>query len=230
MSQVAPLLRMGVVIFLLSSGPSFCLQSFEGLFRCADGSMFSAFGDSTSAILTVFGKNWILPNLQTETGTRYGNDDLSFSIKGDTAEVQRKGEIEFRNCILASFDPDQSRRAGIITGTAIYAEWIDLRPTAVLIVQLHEWIRQDASPILIAEQRYPVKHQPRHPKRPIPLEFKLEYKTDSVRIASTYQISARVEDRGRVLFVTDIPTPVITGYPNQAHLQLRRVQLERPVQ
>jgi uncharacterized lipoprotein YbaY len=191
--------------------------------------MFSASGDPGSATLTVFGKNWKLPNLQTPMGMRYGNDEISFSINGDTAEVQRKRATEFRDCILTSSDPEQSRRAGVIKGTAVYAEWVDLRPTSVLIVQLHERVRQDASPVVIAEQRYPVKHQPRHPKRPTPLKFKLEYKTDSVRSSYTYQISARIEDRGHVLFVTDNPTPVITGYPNQADLQLRRVQLERSV-
>jgi uncharacterized lipoprotein YbaY len=242
MFKVAPFLCLGLMISLLSSAPSFCLQTFDGIFRCADGSMFSASGDSTSATLTVFGKTWRLPNLQIASDTRYGNDEISFSFNGDTAEVQRKGASEFRDCLLARSDPgdkdvptlslasiEQSQRTGVIKGTAIYAEWVDLRPTSALIVQLHEWVRQDASPILIAEQRFPVKHQPRHPKRPIPLEFKLEYKTDSVRPSATYQVSARIEDRGRVLFVTDIPTPVITGYPNQADLQLRRVQRERSV-
>jgi putative lipoprotein len=222
------------------------MQKFEGLFRCADGSMFFASGDSNLAKVTAFSKTWELPNLQAASGMRYGNDEITFWINGDTAQVQRKNVIEFGDCTLTHSNAeaadkdalnvsrsgvDQSGRNGVITGTVIYAERVDLRPTSVLIVQLHEWLSPDASPTLIAEQEYPVKHQPRHPKRPIPLEFKLEYKTDSVRPSSRYQLSARIQDQGRVLFVTDTPTPVITGYPNQVDLQLRRVQFEvTPVQ
>jgi putative lipoprotein len=107
-------------------------------------------------------------------------------------------------------------------GTASYRERIALRPTAVLVVRLQEVSQQDASPKLISQQRYPVRHQPRHPKKQVPILFEVRYNPDLIQPSSRYQVSAHIEDGGRLLFVADTPSPVITGYPNHADLLLKR--------
>lgn len=238
MPRVTLLLRRGLmVISLLLSAPSFCFQSFSGIFRCADGSMFFAAGEPSSAKLTAFDKSSDLAIMSAESGLRYGNEDLTLTIKENTAEVQLKNKVVFRECKLTHHDPPQgskttaaptpiepTSRTGIITGTANYEERISLRPTTVLVVQLRERMPLDRSANLIAEQIYPVKHSPRRPKRAVPIPFKLEYNSDAIRFSSLYQVSARIEDRGRLLLATDTPIPVITGYPNRADLVLKRVQ------
>jgi uncharacterized lipoprotein YbaY len=48
-------------------------------------------------------------------------------------------------------------------------------------------------------------------------------RADIMRPTSRYQVSAHIEDGGRVLFVTETTSLVITGYPSHADLLLTRL-------
>lgn len=196
--------------------------------------MFFASGDARSATLRALGKSWILPEVDAARGARYSNQDITLWIKGDTALVERNEKTVFRNCVLTTSafgeqaahglttlsEPSHHWRA--VTGTVSYREPIALHPTAVLIVSLQEVQQEDTPPKLIREQRYPVQHQRRHPKKPVPILFEVRYDGNLIQPSFRYQVSAHIEDRGRLVLVTDTPSAVITGYPNHADLLLSR--------
>jgi hypothetical protein len=81
--------------------------------------------------------------------------DVTFSEKNQKRMIKRpRGAMsDTSDTLLTRADP--ILRAGVITGAAICEEWIAFRPTTVLVEQLEELPRQDASPKLIAEQSYP---------------------------------------------------------------------------
>jgi putative lipoprotein len=218
-------------LFVCTFLPVAGAQNFDGLFRCAEGSLFFASGDAKSVTLHAFSKSWTLAAVG---GGYYKSDDVTFWIKGNVANIQRGIEIEFQDCVLtppsprhdvapeALKSPIEQPSPHIVKGAVIYRERISLRPTAVLVVRLEEVLEQDGHPTKIEEQHYPVRHQPRRPKKQVPIPFELRYDPNRIQPSLGYQLSAHIEDGGRILLVTGTPSPVITGYPNHANLLLER--------
>lgn len=97
-----------------------------------------------------------------------------------------------------------------------YRERIAVPPTAQLLVQIRDVSRADAPAPLIGEQRIEMSHQ-------VPVSFEVHYDPDVIDPRRRYQVSARIVDGQQLLFITDTAYPVITGWPNQVDLLLRRV-------
>ena len=112
-----------------------------------------------------------------------------------------------------------------VTGSVTYRERIALPPTTVITVRLVDVSRADAPAELIAEQ---VIHTA---GRQVPFEFALEYDAARIQPAHTYAVQVRIENDGRLLFISDTMNPVITrDAPGHVDIVVRRAVAGRPTQ
>lgn len=105
-----------------------------------------------------------------------------------------------------------------VTGSATYRERIALPPTAVVIVRLVDVSLADAPSVLVTEQVI------RAEGRQVPFEFALGYDPSHILPSHTYAVQVRIEDRGKLLFISDKMNPVITrDAPARVDIVLRRI-------
>ena len=105
-----------------------------------------------------------------------------------------------------------------VTGSVTYRERIALPPTAVVTVWLVDVSLADAPSVLIAEQ---VIHTE---GRQVPFEFALAYDASRIQPSHTYAVQVRIEDGGKLLFISDTMNPVITrDAPTRVDIVVRRV-------
>ncbi|WP_082601866.1 YbaY family lipoprotein [Phenylobacterium sp. Root700] len=99
-----------------------------------------------------------------------------------------------------------------VTGSVIYRERIMLAPPGVVTVTLADTSPMDAPAKVIATQ---VISDVRAP----PINFKLAYDPAKIIPNHTYSVSARIEVDGKLRFITDTHTPVITrGAPTHVEM------------
>jgi putative lipoprotein len=104
-----------------------------------------------------------------------------------------------------------------VTGSVTYRERIALRPTAVVTVRLEDVSLADAPSVLIAEQVI------RTEGRQVPFEFALAYDASRILPSHTYAVQVRIEDGGKLLFISDTMNPVITrDAPSRLDIVVRR--------
>jgi putative lipoprotein len=104
----------------------------------------------------------------------------------------------------------------IISGSVSYREHSALPAGSEAIIQLHETTQANAPAKLIAEQRIAVSG-------PAPVAYQLDYDAVNINPRNTYQVSARIMNGKKTLFVTDTPIPVITrGSPGHVDLVLSK--------
>ena len=133
----------------------------------------------------------------------------------------------FAGCSAASVVPETGvgTAGSRVTGSVTYRERIALPPSAVITVRLVDVSRADAPAELLAEQ---VIHTA---GRQVPFEFVLEYDAARIQPTHTYAVQARVEDGGRLLFISDTMNPVITrDAPAHVDIVVRRAAAGRPTQ
>jgi len=105
-----------------------------------------------------------------------------------------------------------------VTGSVTYRERIALPPTAVVTVRLVDVSLADAPSLLITEQVI------RTEGRQVPFEFALAYDASRILPSRTYAVQARIEDGGKLLFISDTMNPVITrDAPSRVDIVLRRI-------
>ena len=108
--------------------------------------------------------------------------------------------------------------AARVTGSVTYRERIALPPTAVIKVRLADVSRADAPSELLAEQTIAAAG------RQVPIPFALAYDQAAIEAAHTYAVQVRIEDDGRLLFISDTHHPVITrDNPRHVDIVVRRV-------
>jgi putative lipoprotein len=101
--------------------------------------------------------------------------------------------------------PDQSpppANQPTITGTVSYRERIALPPQAVLFVQLVD-VTPDQPPLILIERRIDDPGQP-------PIEFELPYDPARIEPTHDYEIMARIEVEGDIIFLAPGSDPVLT--------------------
>ena len=104
-----------------------------------------------------------------------------------------------------------------VTGSVTYRERIALPPSAVITVKLVDVSLADAPSVLVAEQVI------RTERRQVPFEFALDYDPSRILPSHTYAVQVRIEDGGRLLFISDTMHPVITrGAPTRVDIVVRR--------
>ncbi|MFC1690372.1 YbaY family lipoprotein [Pseudomonadota bacterium] len=107
--------------------------------------------------------------------------------------------------------------APAISGTISYRERMALSEDAVIEIILQDVSLADAPAIEIARQRITRPGQ-------VPVPFKLRYDPGDIDERMTYSISARITGQGKLLFINDTVTPVLTrGAGNTVDMVLVRV-------
>lgn len=100
---------------------------------------------------------------------------------------------------------------GQVTGSVLYRERIMLPPTATVTVSLADTSLMDA-PAKIIDTQVLTGGSP-------PYKFTLNYDPAQIVANHTYTVSARIEVDGKLRFITDTHTPVITrGAPNHVEM------------
>jgi len=105
-----------------------------------------------------------------------------------------------------------------ITGTVSYRERIALSNLAELEITLEDVSRQDVAAKVLARQTMSNPGQ-------VPIRFELPYQPADIDERMSYTLRARIRDGGKLAFISDTHTPVLTrGAGREAHLTLVRVQ------
>ncbi len=91
-----------------------------------------------------------------------------------------------------------------VTGSIAYRERIALPPSAVVTVKLLDVSLADAPAVLIAEQVIATAG------RQVPFEFVLRYDVSRIQPSHTYAVQVRIENGGKLLFISDTVNRVIT--------------------
>jgi putative lipoprotein len=123
-------------------------------------------------------------------------------------------------CATANVVPDSTGGGtpAQVTGSVTYRERIALPPTAVIKVRLVDVSRADAPALLLAEQTIVAAGQQ------VPFAFALDYDAGAIVAAHTYAVQVRIEDDGRLLFISDTHHPVVTrDQPRHVDIVVRRV-------
>ena len=118
--------------------------------------------------------------------------------------------------VILGLIADQSI-AQAIQGTATYRERMSLPPAAVFEATLEDVSRADAPATVVATTRVPSPGQP-------PIAFSISYDQAKIVPDHRYVVRARILLDGKLLFTSDVATPVITaGNPSDVSMTLRRV-------
>ena len=96
------------------------------------------------------------------------------------------------------------RAIATITGTVTYRLRIALTPEAIVQVELRDVSHPDAEAPLIAKQVITKPGQ-------VPVAFALDYDPGAIVPGHLYAVSARIQDRGQLAFVTEMPVPVLAA-------------------
>jgi putative lipoprotein len=105
-----------------------------------------------------------------------------------------------------------------VTGTVTYRERIALPPTAMIKVQLVDVSRADAPAIVLGEQVTQAAG------RQVPFSFEIPFDPARIEASHTYAVQARIEQDGKLRFISDQHYAVITrGAPTNVDMVLRSV-------
>ena len=111
-----------------------------------------------------------------------------------------------------------------VTGTVTYRERIALPPTAVIKVQLADVSRADAPAIVLGEQVLQAAGNQ------VPFKFEITFDPARIEASHTYAVQARIEDDGKLRFISDQHYAVITrGAPSTADMLLKAVGQRQPL-
>lgn len=105
-----------------------------------------------------------------------------------------------------------------VTGSITYRERIALPPSAVVTVELVDVSLADAPAVLLAEQIIPTRG------RQVPFEFALAYDASRIQASHTYAVQVRIEDGGKLLFISDTANLAITrDAPTHLDIVVRKI-------
>jgi len=105
-----------------------------------------------------------------------------------------------------------------VSGTVFYLQRIALPPDVSVAVKLVDISKQDVSAVTIAEQKIT------HPGQ-VPIPFELQYDPDKIDPRMTYAVQARIEQGGKLLFISNRTFPVITrGNPKHVEVKVDPVK------
>jgi putative lipoprotein len=121
-------------------------------------------------------------------------------------------------CSTSNVAPPGGGAGARVTGTVAYRERIALPPDAVIKLQLVDVSRADAPAVVIGEQVFEAGG------RQVPFAFEIPYDPSKIDERMSYAVQARIEEGGRLRFISDRRYPVITrDAPTKVDLMLRSV-------
>ncbi|AGI23364.1 YbaY family lipoprotein [Pseudomonas sp. MT3] len=97
--------------------------------------------------------------------------------------------------LLAACSSTPPASKASLDGEVFYLQRIALPPSAKVTVSLQDVSLADAPAQELAQQTL-------EPGRQVPLAFHLEYDRDAVKPGHSYAVSARIEDNGRLMFIS----------------------------
>ena len=107
----------------------------------------------------------------------------------------------------------QKEKQATVSGTVYYHQRIALPPDASVEVKLVDISKQDVPATTIAEQRITNPGQ-------VPVPFELHYDPAKIDSRMTYAVQARIEQGGKLLFISTSVFPVITR-GNPTHVEVK---------
>jgi ecotin len=107
----------------------------------------------------------------------------------------------------------QKEKQATVSGTVYYLQRIALPPGASVEVKLVDISKQDVPAVTIAEKRITNPGQ-------VPIPFELHYDPAKIDFGMTYAVQARIEQGGRLLFISTRVFPVITR-GNPIHVEVK---------
>jgi putative lipoprotein len=111
---------------------------------------------------------------------------------------------------------DGGTSVGKVTGTVTYRERIALPPTAMIKVQLVDVSRADAPAIVLGEQITQAAG------KQVPFAFEIQFDPARIEANYSYAVQARIEQDGKLRFISDRHYAVITrGAPTHVDMVLR---------
>ncbi len=216
--SLLPLLLLPVVTFANDRHP----------YTCDNGSRvelsFGAAADGRpQATLHFADGDLVLPQVPAASGALYRADDIRLHTQDDEA-IFEDGRGNVRRCIKGTTPPPGANPPPAassfldITGSVAYRQRIALPPDAILIVRIQDVARAGAPARQLAEQRIELGgHQ-------VPIPFATTIDRDLIGKKSRITVSARIEHKGKLLFITDKQYPVATdGQPPHIELQMKQV-------
>lgn len=184
------------------------------------------------AILHFSDGDLTLPQVPTALGALYRADDIQLHTQGEEA-IFTDGKGNLRRCTQGTTPPPQAgttpppqaatKPSAVssfldITGRVTYREPIALPADAVLIIRVQDIVRAGAPARQLAEQRIELGD------RPMPFPFATTIDRDLIGKKSRITVTARIERRGKLLYVSDKAYPALSnGQPLDVNMQLKRV-------
>lgn len=210
--------------------PLTALAAGEGLpYGCDDGShidiAFATGSDGRPQATLHFPDSALtLPQVPAASGALYRADDIRLHTRDNTA-IFEDGKGNVRRCTQGAVPLAQPANTAPavssfldISGSVSYRQRMALPPDAILVVRVQDTARGGARARPLAEQRIELGG------RQVPVAFSTTIDRDLVGKSARVTVSARVESRGKLLFVSDKAYPALrNGEPNPVDIQLKQV-------
>lgn len=214
--------------------PGLLFASEPATYTCDDGSkmsvVISADPDGRPlATLDIRGNSQTLALIPSASGTHYRGDGANFYTKGDDA-IFDDGKGQMRRCTRGDAPPPvpaQAQPPAVssfvdIGGSVTYLQRSALPPDAVLIIRVQDTSRADAKARTLAEQTIELAGQQ------VPIAFQLTVDRDLLGKKARITLAARIERRGKLLFINDHSYPVkLVDGKSHSEMILRQVGAAR---
>lgn len=165
-----------------------------------------------------------LRQVPAPTGALYRNETIRLHTKDDVAAFE-DGKGNVRRCQRGTTAPQSTAPSTPaassfidISGQVSYLSRIALPPDAVLIVRIQDTARAGGPALTLAEQRIALSGQQ------VPIAFQTTIDRDLIGKKARIVVTARIERRGKPLFVSDRITPALEqGQPRPLDILLKPV-------
>ncbi len=149
----------------------------------------------------------ILPQVPAASGALYRQGDIRLHTRGDEAFFEDARNNQ-RRCTRGTVPPATPKAAQPATssfveigGSVSYVARIALPPDAILIIRVLDTARAGAPARVLVEQRYELNGAQ------VPLPFSATIDRDLIGKKARLSVSARIEQRGKLRFVSDKAYP-----------------------
>jgi putative lipoprotein len=165
-----------------------------------------------------------LPQVPAASGALYRADKVLLHTQEDGA-IFDDGQGNPRRCKQGAVGPARATSPSPalssfldIEGSVSYRQRIALPPDAVLIIRVQDTARAGARARTLAEQRIELGG------RQVPVAFATTIDRDLIGNSARVTVSARIERRGKLLFINDKAYPALrNGAPSPVDIQLKQV-------
>jgi putative lipoprotein len=184
-------------------------------YACDNGSRldisYSADADGRAQATLYFADEALtLPQVPAASGTLYRSGNIRLHTKEDNAVIE-DGKGNLRRCTRGSVPPAPPQsvpQPGAssfidITGSVTYLTRIALPPGAILTIRIQDAARAGAPARTLVEQRYELNGAQ------VPIPFSATIDKDLLGKKARLAIAARIEHKGRLLFVNSLTYPTL---------------------